>query len=138
MRRKAGSVSPRVLVVEDDAGIARVLGMCLGDEGFEVCQASAGGEALDILETEPPDAVVLDLGLPDSLGGAVLDRLRRARGRPAPAWVVISALSREEATQQYGPLGSFLAKPFDPGVLVDKLDELLGRNGPNWRKEVSK
>jgi len=128
MRRKAGRPSPRVLVIEDDDGVARVLGMCLGEAGFEVCQASAGGEALDTLETELPDAVVLDLGLPDRLGGAVLERLRQARDQAGPAWVVISALSREEATQRYGPLGSFLAKPFDPYVLVGKLDELLERN----------
>jgi DNA-binding response OmpR family regulator len=127
MRRKAGRVSPRVLVVEDDDGVARVLGMCLDEAGFEVCQASAGGEALDILKTEPPDAVVLDLGLPDRLGGAVLERLRRADGQAAPAWVVLSALSREEATQRYGPLGTYLSKPFDPYVLVRKLDELIGR-----------
>jgi DNA-binding response OmpR family regulator len=127
MRRKARRVSPRVLVVEDDAVVARVLGMCLGEAGFEVCQAAGGGEALHILETEAPDAVVLDLGLPDRLGGAVLDRLRHAGEEPAPACVVISAFSREEATQRHGPLGSFLAKPFDPRILVDKLDELLGR-----------
>jgi DNA-binding response OmpR family regulator len=127
MGREAGRAFPRVLVVEDDEGVAKVLGMCLGDAGFEVCQASAGGEALDILETEPPDAVVLDLGLPDRLGGAVLERLRPASAQAAPVWVVISALSRDEATRRYGPLGSFLAKPFDPYVLVRKLDELLGR-----------
>ena len=126
MRRKAGGSSPRVLLVEDDAVVAMVLGMCLGEAGFEVCQVSAGGEALHVLDRECPDAVVLDLGLPDQLGGAVLERLRLRRGRPAPAWVVISAFSREEATQRYGPLGSFLAKPFDPYVLVRRLDELLG------------
>lgn len=127
MRREAGRAFPRVLVVEDDEGIAKVLGMCLGDAGFEVCQVSAGREALDILETKPPDAVVLDLGLPDRLEGAVLERLRHAGGQAAPAWVVLSALSREEATQRYGPLGTYLSKPFDPYVLVRKLDELLGR-----------
>ncbi len=129
MRRKAGGVSPRVLLVEDDAVVARVLGMCLGEAGFEVYEVSAGGEALAVLDRECPDAVVLDLGLPDHLGGAVLKRLRLGRGRPAPAWVVISASSREEATERYGPLGDFLAKPFDPYVLVGKLDELLGRKG---------
>jgi DNA-binding response OmpR family regulator len=124
---KAGVRTPRVLIVEDDGGVARMLRMCLTAAGYEVQQASGGREALDTIEKEPLDALVLDLGLPDQLGGAVLDRLRRSCGRATPAWVVISALSREEATHRYGPVGDFVAKPFDPYALIGKLNCLLGR-----------
>jgi DNA-binding response OmpR family regulator len=68
---------------------------------------------------------VVDLRLPDRQGGAVLQRLRSQDG---PAWVAISALDRQEAEKEYGPLGSnFLTKPFDPWDLIRKLGELLQR-----------
>ena len=102
--------------------------MCLADAGFAVREACTGGDALPLLDNEPPDAVVLDLGLPDHLGGAVLERLREDPRQRAPAWVVISALRREDATRQYGPVSHFLAKPFDPWTLVDMLERLMEKN----------
>jgi DNA-binding response OmpR family regulator len=138
MTRTAGGGPPRVLVIEDDDGLARVLRLCLGVVGFDVAAARTGEEALRVAEVEPIDAVVLDLGLPDSLGGAVLASLRRLGQSGGPPWVIISALDREEAARRYGPLGTFLAKPFDPWDLVRKLDELLGRKGSNPNKEETR
>lgn len=123
-----------MLVIEDDDSVARVLRLCLSAVGFDVAAVRTGEEALRVAEVEPIDAVVLDLGLPDSLGGAVLAWLRRLGRSGGPPWVIISALDREEAARRYGPLGTFLAKPFDPWDLVGKLDELLGRKGSNPRK----
>jgi len=122
---------PKVLVVEPHTSVAKVLRISLRAAGFDVAEVVAGGQALQILEREPIDAVVLDLGLPDGLGKAVLDRLREADERGFPAWVVVSALDREEAARRYGPLGGhFLAKPFDPWDLVRMLKTLLSeRNG---------
>lgn len=124
-----------MLVIEDDDSVARVLRLCLSAVGFDVAAVRTGEQALRVAEVEPIDAVVLDLGLPDSLGGAVLAWLRRPGGSGGPPWVIISALDREEAARRYGPLGTFLAKPFDPWDLVRKLDELLGREGSNPNRE---
>jgi DNA-binding response OmpR family regulator len=135
MHRNAGEAPPRVLVIEDDHGVARTLHLCLTAVGFDVAAVRTGEEALHVAQTEPIDAVVLDLGLPDSRGGAVLAWLRRLGRSDGPPWVVISALDREEAARRYGPLGSFLAKPFDPWDLVRKLDELLGRKWSNPNRE---
>ena len=115
---------PKVLLVEDDQSVSRMLRLSLRSAGFEVTAVSTGVDALRALDAEPVDAVVLDLGLPDRRGGAVLDRLK-SEGRSedeSPAWVVISALDQGEATRQYGPLGRhFVAKPFDPWDLVNLL-----------------
>jgi len=104
-----------------------MLRFALREAGFDVAEVSTGGEALRILQQQPPDAAVLDLQLPDSQGGAALDFLRRSEGRSdTPVWVVISALDQEEAIKRFGPLGShFLAKPFDPWRLVAILNALL-------------
>lgn len=119
-----------VLVVEDDQAVARVLAIALRCARFNVVAVMSGREALEMLETRPVDAVVLDLGLPDQLGTAVLDRLRNA-GResqsPAPEWLVISALDSDEVHRRCGPLGDrFLRKPFDPRSLVTMLERLIG------------
>ena len=119
---------PRVLVVEDDEAVAKMLRFCLREAGFDPIEVSTGSEALCILQQRTPDAAVLDLQLPDGQGGAALDLLRRSDEptTEAPVWVVISALDREEATERYGPLGNhFLAKPFDPWELAAMLRTLL-------------
>jgi DNA-binding response OmpR family regulator len=122
----------RVLVVEGDRGVARMLRFSLRSAGFRITEAPTGVEALRILDRQPPDAVVLDLSLPDGLAPAVLGRLCGPSGgnTPYPVWVVISSLDREEATRRYGPLGSrFLPKPFDPWDLVKVLEDLLSARG---------
>ncbi|MBI4282698.1 MAG: response regulator [Chloroflexi bacterium] len=120
---------PRVLVVEDDQSVRRMLRFSLRTTGYSVTEVTTGMEAIRELERQPTDAVVLDLGLPDGLGGKVLCRLRQLAGEPRglPIWVVISALDRDEAAARYGPLGShFMAKPFDPWDLMRTLEVLLG------------
>jgi two-component system KDP operon response regulator KdpE len=119
---------PKVLVIEDNEAVARILRICLRQAGFDASEVAAGGEGLRILQQQPPDAVLLDLQLPDGQGGAVLDWLRRSNERTtdSPVWVVMSALDQETATQRFGPLGShFVSKPFDPWELVAILRTLL-------------
>jgi DNA-binding response OmpR family regulator len=123
-----------VLIVEDDPAVARILRVCLRRAGFETIEAETGGEALKKMDEGPPDAVLLDLGLPDGLGGAMLHRLHEARDG-YPAWLIVSALDEDEAVRRYGPLkGIFVPKPFDPWELVKKLDDLLSRRPPRDRE----
>ena len=127
-----GGDIPTILVVENDRNLSRILGLALEEAGFQYNRVSNGREALQTLEERPPDAVVLDLGLPDGLGGAVLDHLRSTerRGDLCPAWVVISALDREDVDSRYGPLGDrFLVKPFNPWELIGLVETLLSTGG---------
>jgi two-component system KDP operon response regulator KdpE len=116
----------KVLLVEDDAAITRTLGISLRSSGFEISGAQSGERALRMIADGAFDAVILDLGLPDGLGGDVLRRLQRGGPGCSPVWVATSALDREEVERRYGPLnGPFLPKPFDPWELVRTLEELL-------------
>jgi two-component system KDP operon response regulator KdpE len=118
----------RVLVVEDDQSIRRMLRFSLRDAGFAITEVVTGAEALQTLENDVPEVVVLDLGLPDGLGGDVLKWLRQAEDSTdrGPVWVVISAQDQSDVVKQYGPLGRrFLAKPFNPWELVMRVQELL-------------
>ncbi len=85
-----------VLIVEDDPAVARILRVCLRRAGFDTSEAETGRQALKVLEERRPDAVLLDLGLPDGLGGAVLKRLHESPDG-YPTWLIVSALDKDEA-----------------------------------------
>jgi DNA-binding response OmpR family regulator len=117
-----------VLLIEPDRNLARIIGRALQDRGFVVTAVAAGGESLEVLDTQYPDAVVVDPDLTDGAGALVLERLRQLEQArdPSLVWAVISALDRVNVMSQYGPyIPHFLAKPFDPWDLVRLLEELL-------------
>ncbi len=114
-----------VLIVEDDPAVARILRVCLQRAGFNTTAVDTGRGALETMDRGQPDAVLLDLGLPDGLGGAVLHQLQASRDG-YPVWLIVSALDEDEATRRYGPLkGIFVPKPFDPWDLIRRLEDLL-------------
>ncbi|HYD41184.1 MAG TPA: sigma-54 dependent transcriptional regulator [Anaeromyxobacter sp.] len=106
-----------VLVVEDDEGARTALSSFLQANGFRVRTASSGAEALAALGGAPPDAVLLDLVLPEPDGFEVLRRIR-ARDAQLPV-VVLSALAHAEDVVRAMKLGAtdYLPKPFEPSEL---------------------
>ena len=126
----ASSDTRRVLVVEDDSGIARMLHISLAAAGFDSVEVENGYDGLELLRREAVDAVILDLVLPDGLGGDILQLLRRPPPSNAPPWAVISALGPAAGANKYGDLGgNFFAKPFDPWALIRRLNDLLQAQG---------
>ena len=121
-----------VLVVDDDPRVRTVVAWQLEAEGFRVAEAADGRRALEAIEREPLDLVVLDLALP-GIGG--LDVLRRLRGRdrePALPVIVLSGRSGETDRIVGLDLGAddYLVKPFSPGELVARVRSVLRRSAP--------
>jgi two-component system OmpR family response regulator len=117
----------RVLVVEDHAALAAQVVAALVEAHFAVDRAGDGEEALHLGETEPYDAVVLDLGLP-LLDGLTVLRRWRAAGRTMP---VLILTARDGWTEKVEGLNAgaddYLAKPFAMGELVARLQALIRR-----------
>jgi two-component system OmpR family response regulator len=117
----------RVLVVEDSVALAEQLRTALAGAGFAVDAAPDGEEALFLGETEPYDAVVLDLGLPKLDGLSVLKRWRAA-GRRMP---VLILTARDAWTEKVEGLNAgaddYLAKPFIMAELIARLQALIRR-----------
>ena len=110
----------RVLLVEDDPDLSRQLKLALADAGYAVDHAADGEEAHFLGETEPYDAIVLDLGLPKIDGVSVLERWRRAHvGTPVLILTARGAWSEKVAGFDAGA-DDYLTKPFG-------MDELLAR-----------
>jgi len=118
----------RILVVEDDRGLRRALGINLKARGYEVELAEDGRSALATAARQHPDAVVLDLGLPDLDGVAVIEALRGWTEVPI---IVLSARSGEP--DKVGALDAgaddYVTKPFGVAELLARLRAAL-RRGP--------
>jgi two-component system KDP operon response regulator KdpE len=118
---------PRVLIVEDEPALLRALRIGLRAHGYEVATAVSGQDALDQAHRRPPDAVLLDLGLPDRDGTAVI---RELRGWSAAAVIVLSG--RTGVHDKIGALDAgaddYVTKPFS-------MEELLARLRAGLRRE---
>lgn len=120
----------RILVVDDEPQIHRFLKPSLIVSGYEVLTAATGKQALRSLAADRPDAVVLDLGLPDMDGKDVIEQIRRQSGVPI---IVLSARDRESEKVAALDLGAddYLNKPFGIGELLARLRSVLRRRpGP--------
>lgn len=127
----------RVLVVEDHAPLARQLREALEAAHFTVDEAPDGEEGLFLGETEPYDAVVLDLGLPRIDGLSVLRRWRAA-GRAMP---VLILTARDTWSEKVAGLNAgaddYLAKPFVMAELVARIQALVRRAHGQIRPEIA-
>jgi len=117
-------VRKKVLIVDDDPDILRLLGMVVEGEGFGVVLASDGINAMERFEEEEPDLVVLDVMMPRQDGWTTLEKMMT---RPEPPGVVVLTAKRspEDALRAY-ELGArkYLTKPFDVDELVSAIRTL--------------
>ena len=111
---------PRILVIDDEPQMHRFLRPALTAAGFEALRADTGAEGLKLIATAAPDAVVLDLGLPDMDGK---DLLRAARAFYAGPVLVLSAREREAEKIASLDLGAddYIQKPFGVGEFLARL-----------------
>jgi two-component system KDP operon response regulator KdpE len=117
---------PVVLVVEDDAVMLSVLSVALRSHGYEVRCAASGSQALLEIGLRPPDAVILDLGLPDMDGIEVASRIRREHDLPI---IVLSARGEEDCQVRALDQGAndYVTKPFREGELMARIRAALRR-----------
>lgn len=111
---------PRVLIIDDEPAIARVLRPALQGYNFEVSTAATGAEGLAQLESFKPDLILLDLGLPDTDGVSLAAALR---GRSATPIIVLSVRDAEQdkiAALDNGA-DDFVTKPFSMGELMARV-----------------
>ncbi len=117
-----------ILVVDDEATIREVVRRYLEREGFRVREAADGYQALDLIQAEPPDLIVLDLMLPGMDGLTLIQHLRQDRSIP----IVMLTAKGEPSDRIRGlDLGAddYITKPFDPREVVSRVRAVLRRAG---------
>jgi DNA-binding response OmpR family regulator len=117
----------RVLLVEDDESVRQLVRVTLQMNEYDVVEAKDGLEGLLFLDMHKPDAVVLDLMMPDVGGERMLAQLRATvETRRVP--VIIITGKPEVAPEVIGLVGkeNFFPKPFDPDAVIGRLKALIG------------
>jgi two-component system response regulator MprA len=124
----------RILVVDDEPAVRASLARALRLDGYDVALATGGHEALDALAGTPPDALVLDVAMPE-LGGLELCRRLRAAGDRTP---VLMLTARDRVADRVSGLDAgaddYLVKPFALEELTARLRALLRRSGGEERE----
>ncbi|HSB40093.1 MAG TPA: response regulator [Gaiellaceae bacterium] len=120
---------PLVLVVDDEPQILRALQTSLRGAGYEVATAVTAGEALTAAAVRPPDAVILDLVLPDGRGTDVCRELRTWSSAPVLVLSVVGDEAEKVAALDAGA-DDYVQKPFGIDELLARLRALLRRAGP--------
>ena len=114
------TAGPTLLIIEDEAPIRRFLRATLPNEGYRLVEAETGEQGLRLAANQPPDLVILDLGLPDIDGLEVIRRLREWSTVPI---LVLSARDqeREKIAALDAGADDYLTKPFGIGELLARL-----------------
>jgi len=120
-------VAKRVLVVEDSAVIQRLIAVCLRPEGVDITTRTDGPSGLDAALTDPPDLMILDVGLPKMDGWEVLEKIRSDPRTESLQVLVLTAHAQEETRRRadQGGADAFVTKPFRPHDLRRVAAQLL-------------
>jgi two-component system phosphate regulon response regulator PhoB len=119
---------PRILVVDDDRATRTLLRRLLTTEGYEVDEAADGATAVELVGTDRPDLVLLDVMMPDQDGLEVLQTLRRTSDVP----VILLTAKGDEADRVLGfrfGADDYVVKPFSSAELAGRIAAVLRRTG---------
>ena len=124
--------TPQLLMIEDDARLAQMVGEYLTQSGFGFAHALDGASGLELLQQRSPDLVILDLMLPDTDGLEVCRRIRALPGGQAKVAVLMLTAKGDPMDRIIGlEIGAddYLPKPFEPRELLARIRAVLRRRG---------
>jgi two-component system response regulator MprA len=126
--KESGVVGHRLLIVDDDAGVQKMLKILLEFERLEVMLASDGLEALECVEHARPDLILLDLMMPRMDGRAFIEELRRRGLRPSLPVIVLTADIHAKPLIEHMGVEDWLVKPFHLSDLLGKIRRYLSKD----------
>jgi two-component system alkaline phosphatase synthesis response regulator PhoP len=118
----------RVLVVDDEPYIGRIIQLKLEDGPYDVEVVQDGRSALDLLRADDPiDVILLDIMMPHMSGLEVLAEMRQIQHRRATPVIMLTGKGQEADRERAATLGAtdFLTKPFSPKKLLARIDEIF-------------
>jgi DNA-binding response OmpR family regulator len=118
------NIKRKILLVDDELAILKVLSIKLRISGYDVVTASGGQKALDLVNSASPDIMLLDVIMPGIDGFEVLHNLREVSDLPV---IVFSARPENAQKALSSGANDFLAKPFNIDDMVMKIESLLGK-----------
>jgi DNA-binding response OmpR family regulator len=124
-----GHTAPRILIVDDHAGYRTALGLALARSGYDVVELDCGSGVPKLARALRPDAVILDLDLPDVPGGTVCAQLKaQPETRMIPVIIATGRGTEQDRVDGFeAGADDFVVKPFSVRELVLRLRVLVGR-----------
>ena len=119
----------KILVVDDERYMLRLVEYNLKKSGYEVVTASDGVEAMEKISEGRPDLILLDIKMPRMDGYEVCKMLKQKKETRDIPVIIVSIISDREQAMAMGAR-SYIMKPFSPSVLLEEVKLALGRNKP--------
>ena len=133
----SGNKRSKILVVDDEKGLVRIIRLNLEHDGFEVVEANNGAQAMDKLRATLPDLVLLDVMMPDLDGFNVLKMIREVGSTPV---IMLTAKGEENDKVRGLEMGAddYVTKPFSPRELTSRIRAVLRRGSFADQEEKGK
>jgi CheY-like chemotaxis protein len=119
----------KVLIVDDEEDLLKVLGKRLTVEGYSVIKATNGKDAIALAKSQHPDIIILDIIMPEMDGGEVAAELKEHPSTQNIPVILLTAILSKAEEEKYGSIVGghiTLAKPLDAEKLLDQMKNLLG------------
>lgn len=118
----------KVLIIDDEPHIRRVVELKLKNRGYQVMMAKDGAEGLEIIKAQKPHAVITDLNMPNLDGKTLCEHTRDLNKERPFLTIVITARIRTDEEEWLDKMDNteFMEKPFSPSKLVDRIDKHFG------------
>src|SRR5688572_29836304 len=131
LRPDKPKVPQTLLLADDSVTIQRVIELTFADEDIKVVAVSDGDEAIGRIEAEPPDIVLVDIGMPGRTGYEVAHHIKQSpQLQHIPVLLLTGAFEPvDQAKARAAGCDGVLAKPFEPQLVITRVNELLGRTG---------
>lgn len=126
----------KILIVEDEADIHRLLAKIVSEAGYAVVSAFSGTEARRLLESEEPDLILLDLMLPGLSGEELLREIREGEHSHVPVLVISAKNSlQDKVFLLKNGADDYITKPFEPEEVIARIEVGLRRSGKESQME---
>lgn len=129
-KRQETKTAPRVLVVDDEDDIRKLVARMLAQKGYEIVEAASGVQALEMVRERTPDVILLDAMMPELHGFEVCRRIKSSKRYGHIPVIMVSAVYRgwrmaEDLKSSYG-VSAFIEKPFKVARVIEAVKEALG------------
>ena len=116
-------MAKKILIIDDDPVVVKYLETLFGDNGYDTCSAGSSMEGLELVRTEKPALITLDLQMPGEWGPRFYRKLRKDKELRDTPIIVISGIDGNHAIKD---AVAYVAKPFDPEKLLGIIKKTIG------------
>jgi CheY-like chemotaxis protein len=124
-----GKAMKKILIVDDQEEIRRLVDITLRVENYQILQAESGEEAIEIVKAEKPDLIIMDIMMPGGIDGLEATRILKNDPETKECLIIMLTAKGQSYEREEGLAAGaddYFAKPFSPLVLIKKVEELIG------------